>query len=76
MKKCTACGKQKPLTAFGRNQQARDGLNYYCKPCASRRQRAWAKAHPQSVRASMNRYRAKLRQLNATRDPYDAETAA
>lgn len=30
---CTKCGKEKPLTDFGKSKNAKDGLNYWCKEC-------------------------------------------
>ena len=33
VKKCTRCGKEKPLSEFYKNKAMADGLNYYCKEC-------------------------------------------
>ena len=35
MKRCANCSKFKPLNAFNRNLRAKDGLQSYCRKCAS-----------------------------------------
>ncbi|MCL6445786.1 MAG: hypothetical protein K6T83_20450 [Alicyclobacillus sp.] len=35
-KRCSSCQQYKPLTEFGRNQSAPDGLAHMCKLCRSR----------------------------------------
>jgi hypothetical protein len=60
------------VTGFGKNRQSIDGLHYYCKPCAAARQRAWAKAHPDKVRAMRADYLRRVREQNEGRDPYAA----
>lgn len=32
-KKCSQCGKEKPLTEFCKNKRTKDGLYYYCREC-------------------------------------------
>lgn len=51
MKVCPACGELKPRAAFHLAARARDGLQTWCKTCLSARNAAWAKAHPDRVRA-------------------------
>lgn len=70
-KTCPVCKQEKPVTAFGRNKQALDGLHYYCKPCAAERQRAWAAANPEKVKAMRAEYLKGVREANAQRDPYE-----
>lgn len=38
-KQCLKCREEKPLSAFGRNTTAADGLNSYCKACAAQQSR-------------------------------------
>jgi predicted Zn-ribbon and HTH transcriptional regulator len=38
-KQCLKCKKVKPLSHFGSNSNAPDGLNCYCKPCAAQKSR-------------------------------------
>lgn len=69
-KTCPRCAENLPLRAFGKNCQAPDGLHYYCKLCAAARQREWAKAHPDKVRAMRASYLRRMREQNEGRDPY------
>lgn len=69
-KHCSRCGKNLLLNAFGRNRQSLDGLHYYCKQCAAARQREWAKAHPEKVKAMRADYLRRMREQNEGRDPY------
>jgi len=71
-KTCSHCGETRPVSSFGRNRQALDGLHYYCKPCAAERQRQWAKAHPEKVREMRADYLRRIREQNQGRDPYAA----
>ena len=75
-KLCPCCEGTLPLSQFGRNRQAKDGLHYYCKKCAAAKQRAWAKAHPIIVRAMRTTYLKRVHEQNAQRDPYAAEQIA
>ncbi|MFA7121172.1 MAG: hypothetical protein WC277_06800 [Bacilli bacterium] len=51
-KRCTKCGKTKPLSEFHKNPRAPDGLNYWCGSCtgecvrALRAQRKAGKGSP------------------------------
>lgn len=33
VKRCSRCGKEKPLSEFHKNKTMADGLHYYCKDC-------------------------------------------
>jgi hypothetical protein len=70
-KRCPCCEAYKPVAQFGRNRQAVDGLHYYCKLCAAARQRAWALAHPETVRAMRRSYLKRMREQNAGVNPYE-----
>lgn len=37
LKRCRACGAEKPLSLFTKHQKSKDRLGYYCRPCASER---------------------------------------
>jgi hypothetical protein len=67
---CPDCEQELLLTEFGRNRQSVDGLHYYCKECAATRQRAWALANQEKVRAMRAAYLRRLHATNAQRDPY------
>jgi hypothetical protein len=43
MKKCNACGKQKPLSEFYKNKITKDGHHGECKPCNKTRATKWYK---------------------------------
>jgi DNA-directed RNA polymerase subunit RPC12/RpoP len=32
-KKCSRCGRELPVTEFGKNRSAKDGLQVFCKEC-------------------------------------------
>lgn len=70
-KRCSCCGDAKPLASFGRNRQAKDGLHYYCKDCAAKRQREWARANPEIVKRMRDDYLQRVYAQNAERDPYE-----
>lgn len=36
-KRCTLCGKIKPLSAFGKHSITKDGLSHWCKQCNNER---------------------------------------
>jgi hypothetical protein len=69
-KVCTECKVRLPLHAFGRNRQSSDGLHYYCRTCAAKRQQRWAKKNPDKVKEMQQRYLARMHARNAERDPY------
>lgn len=73
MKHCKKCATVKPLSEFGNNKSAKDGLQAYCKPCtragnrasaakdpqkAKARSAAWAAANPERYRQGKARWKA------------------
>lgn len=40
LKHCNKCNEDKPLSGFSKLKAAKDGLNYYCKPCQRAANRA------------------------------------
>jgi transposase-like protein len=70
-KKCPDCKDPQPLRAFGRNRASKDGLHYYCKKCAAKRQKKWAKDNPDKVKSMRASYTKKVHDQNAERDPYE-----
>lgn len=52
-KKCTKCGEEKALDAFGSNRSCSDGRQSHCKEC----KRKYRTTHPEKVRASNRKYR-------------------
>lgn len=70
-KSCSCCGERKPVAAFGKNIQAKDGLHYYCKACAAEKQREWARNHTETVKRMRADYLTRVRAANAERNPYE-----
>lgn len=44
MKRCTKCGEEKPLDAFGPRKSSRDGLHTECRDCRRAYKREWMRA--------------------------------
>lgn len=44
-KTCIDCCEAKPVSQFSKNRNSKDGLNSYCKPCASVRYARWREAN-------------------------------
>lgn len=57
MKCCSKCGERKPRSEFYRLKRATDGLNYWCKGCALKANRAYREANPGYYRKYMQEYR-------------------
>lgn len=38
-KRCAGCGKELPVSEFGRNKRNTDGLQSYCRQCTNDKQR-------------------------------------
>jgi len=70
-KYCPDCRGPRPVVDFGRNCQSVDGLHYYCKEHAAKRQREWAALNREKVKAMRDRYLKRMRAQNAGANPYD-----
>ena len=44
IKKCSKCGKELPVSLFGKNASQKDGLQIWCKSCVSNYSRNKTKA--------------------------------
>lgn len=62
-KLCRACGRLLPLAAFYRQRTMADGHANDCKVCASKRNRAYYKAHPEVRRRWSRMHRALTRDV-------------
>jgi hypothetical protein len=69
LKKCSHCGKQKPLGDFYESRHSRDGRGYLCKKCTYAKVREWQGAHPDQVREQQRRYRLKHAKPRKERKP-------
>lgn len=59
MKTCTKCGECKPLDAFAKRKDTRDGLNYKCKACDSAYQAERYKLKPEQIKTNARTWAAK-----------------
>ena len=51
-KRCGTCKITKSLDCFGNNKRKKDGLQGYCRSCASEAKRKWKERNPEKYRAS------------------------
>ena len=58
-KKCSTCKAEKPHSEFYKDKRASDGLHSGCKMCHGKVTKRYAQEHPEIVRASTAKYRAK-----------------
>jgi hypothetical protein len=66
-KVCSACRKDLPLSAFGKNRSFKDGLANQCHECLKESRRKWREAHPElhQARHVKNRYGIALQEYEA-----------
>jgi len=57
-KTCSRCKCEKPLSRFGKNHRAKDGLKYACYDCTNAASAAYRAANPEREKAKKARYRA------------------
>ena len=58
LKICCRCEVEKPLSAFGRLSEAKDGLTYACLDCTRAKMAAWRAANRGRDRAAKNKWAA------------------
>jgi hypothetical protein len=58
MKKCCRCEVEKPLSEFGKNKHAKNGLTHDCRECHNATRRAWSKNNRKSSNDTLKRYHA------------------
>lgn len=61
-KKCTKCGIEKPLTEFYKRTSSRDGLDFICKTCASKRSAKYRAQNKEKLAQHYAEYRAENRE--------------
>jgi len=59
-KRCTACGRELPLTSFYNVKKGRDGKHSRCGSCEQRRLKDYRRDHPGANAIYLLRYRLKL----------------
>lgn len=65
-KTCPACKAEKPISQFGKNKARKDGLSFYCIPCARAKNAEYRTVNP----AIAEKNRARLRELYADQPRY------
>jgi len=82
VKTCASCGKEKALSAFGKDKQKKDGLRAYCRVCmkakgtsegAKKAQTKFTDNNPESVMYSNAKQRAKREGLPFNLKPTDID---
>lgn len=69
-KECTKCKQQQSLTLFGKKSNAKDGLNFVCKPCLKEISRIAYKQNKERKKASATAYYERNKeQILAKRNP-------
>ena len=56
LKRCSKCGKTKPIEAFSHKRSSRDGHNSWCKACASVSRRQRYSLHAEDEREKRKKY--------------------
>jgi hypothetical protein len=49
-KRCSDCGKEKPIQEFSKSKKSADGCGWRCRPCSIARSRRWRKENADKVR--------------------------
>lgn len=73
IKTCSSCHQPKPASEYGKNRQTPDGLMYYCRICASEKQRDFRVSNPESTKKSKQKYLTKVRARNDEQRSQTAE---
>jgi hypothetical protein len=66
VRRCTSCGREKPITAFQLHRRYRGGRRRQCRNCVSAAQRRWRLLNPALVRAQQRRFRRRHSALRRT----------
>ena len=69
-KTCTKCGEVKPLEAFCKNKNAKDGLKHTCRDCSKISISEWKNKNPDKVKELANNYGNSLKRLEGGKKKY------
>lgn len=73
-KKCSKCGKTKPLSEFGVVSRNKDGHDYMCRMCRRKRNRRQYEEHTEKRKAAvLENQRENRRELEWYREHYPQE---
>lgn len=70
-KKCTNCGKNKPLDEFGNLKAAKDGKMSICKECNRARSTAFRKLAESTVKSDKSKTPPPIKVVKKVKKPYD-----
>ena len=62
MKRCTACGREKPRPEFTKRADSPDGLKHECRACTARRNKAYKSNNNEKVLARAAQRRREIRE--------------
>ncbi len=66
-KRCSKCGREKPLEEYHRQPTGRHGRRADCKSCAAARSRKWRADNPETARASVRAWTERHKESVASR---------
>jgi hypothetical protein len=77
-KRCSKCGREKPLEQFKPHPGCRYGRSGQCRACYAAYRRAWVRRNPERVRECARRYRRKAASLGhrGRQQPFNRQDAA
>ena len=75
-KRCSDCGTVKPLSAFPRHRQHKDGRGSICKPCVARKGREWYRKRQQRTDGLYSTYVAMKQRCHYERHEHYAQYGA
>jgi len=73
MKQCTRCKQQKSTDEFYHNRTMKDGLDPWCKTCASKHARAYRETHSEELKIKKACYHASHQEIDNARSKLYAE---
>ena len=65
MKKCTKCGKEKPLSEYHKQKRGRFGVHAACKKCAAAGQKKWSEENKDKKAAGQKKWREENKEKKA-----------
>ena len=75
-KRCSHCGKLKPLEEFNKRSRSKDGLQHYCRECQRAANREWYDANRVHVKHYRREYYLKHPEQEAARSRRYRQTHA
>lgn len=57
LKVCSGCKRAQPRSEFCKNSSAKDGLNWYCRECSTKKKREWTRKNRERSRETQRKWR-------------------